>query len=65
MAKIEQGKKYYTEICDTCKFSSWVTNIHYHFDLSGNPICLRCPYKRHLIVRGSKSCEKWQKGGKK
>ena len=33
-----------TEICDTCRFSEWITDDHRHRDLNGNPICLRCPH---------------------
>lgn len=34
--------KWINEICDTCRFSSWITDNLRHLDLNGKPICLRC-----------------------
>ena len=53
-----------TEICDTCRFSEWITDDHRYRDLNGNPICLRCPHYEFYIVRGRRACSKWEKGAK-
>lgn len=50
------------EVCDTCRFSEWITDDHRHRDLNGKPICLRCPNYPHYIVRGRRACNKWKKG---
>lgn len=34
------------EVCDTCRFSEWITDDHRHRDLNGKPICLRFPIIR-------------------
>ena len=49
-----------TEICDTCRFSEWITDDHRHINLKGEPICLRCPHYPHYIVRGRRACSKWE-----
>ena len=52
--------KWINEICDTCRFSSWITDDLRHLDLNGKPICLRCPHYQWHIVRGRRACGKWE-----
>ena len=61
----QQQPQWLNEICDTCRFSEWITNEQRHLDLNGNPICLRCPHYQWFIVRGHRACAKWEKGGNK
>lgn len=57
----ETGKlNWINQICDTCRYSKWVTDDHRHFDLKGKPICLRCPNHKYYIVRGHRACDKWK-----
>lgn len=48
--------EYKNEICDNCELATWVTHLHQHIDHYGKPICLTCPSKTYLIVRGRKAC---------
>lgn len=49
-------QEYKNEICDNCELATWVTHLHQHIDRCGKPICLTCPNKTYLIVRGCKAC---------
>lgn len=57
----QKQPEWQTQICDTCRFSSWVTDDQRHYDLEGKPICLRCPHYQWYIVRGRKACGKWER----
>lgn len=52
-----KGPEYKNEICDNCELATWVTHLHQHIDHGGEPICLTCPNKTYLIVRGCKACQ--------
>ena len=56
------------EVCDTCRFSEWITDDHRHRDLNGKPICLRCPITRitlyevaGLVINGRKELRNEQR----
>ena len=53
--------EYKNEICDNCELATWVTHLHQHIDHCGKPICLTCPNKTYLIVRGCKACRYYVK----
>lgn len=54
-------QEYKNEICDNCELATWVTHLHQHIDHCGKPICLTCPNKTYLIVRGCKACQHFVK----
>ena len=57
--------EYKNEICDNCELATWVTHLHQHIDHCGKPICLTCPNKTYLIVRGCKACRYFKRKEKK
>ena len=56
------------EVCDTCRFSEWITDDHRHRDLNGKPICLLAPITRitlyevaGLVINGRKELRNEQR----
>lgn len=46
-------------VCDDCKHARWI-ETHENKDWKGRYICLRCPFEQWGIIRGSKTCEKFE-----
>lgn len=59
MAKKKNVSEPEKRICDDCMFSEWVTG-HENMDLNGKPICLTCPERQYMFVRGRIACDKWK-----
>lgn len=57
--RTQEQKEYLTQICDTCIYAKWVTDLN-HQDHAGKPICLSCPEQPYIFVRGRKACDKWK-----
>jgi len=62
---MRQKNEWKHEVCDTCKFKTWVTWKEWNFTIQDHlPITLRCPYYKEGqvgIVRGTPACWRYKK----